>query len=89
MIDDPNTSAINKDQLNIDGVSIDQDNISSNISYSGGCKDHNIELYALKEFAESNPAQVTLMLSHNADNDMCEAYLTQKVLFDLTALKII
>lgn len=87
LINGSDTSIIDKDLLNVNNVEIDNDLLAFNISYSGGCREHKIELYALKEIAESNPAQVTLMLSHNADNDMCEAYLTQKVLFDLTALK--
>ncbi len=87
LINGSDTSIIEKDLLNVNGVEIDSDLLAFNISYSGGCREHKIELYGLKEIAESNPAQVTLMLSHNADNDMCEAYLTQKILFDLTALK--
>ncbi len=87
LIDGSNTSVINKDILNINSVSIDKNIISFNLSYSGGCEDHKLGLYALKEIEKSNPAQVTLLLSHDANKDMCEAYITQNALFDLTELK--
>ncbi|MEW6194169.1 MAG: hypothetical protein AB1521_03315 [Bacteroidota bacterium] len=87
LIDGSNTSVINKDILNINSAAIDKNEITFNISYSGGCEDHKIDLYALKEIEKSNPAQVTLLLSHNSNNDMCEAYITQNALFDLTELK--
>jgi regulator of sigma D len=36
---------------------------------------------------ESNPAQVTVRLSHNSNGDMCEALISKNVSFDLSTLK--
>jgi hypothetical protein len=87
LIDDPNDSQIKHDLLNINSVELNKDLLGFSVSYSGGCKEHKIELFALKGIAKSNPPQATVLLSHNANNDMCEAYLTKKIFFDLTPLK--
>lgn len=86
-IDGNNTDVIKRDQLNVNTVLLNNDEIKFNVSYSGGCKEHAVELFALKEIQKSNPAQVTILLSHNANNDMCEAYLTKTVSFNLSNLK--
>lgn len=78
---------LKKDMLNVTEVSMDKDLLNITVGYSGGCRDHLIELFALKEIEKSNPAKVTLYISHFANGDMCEAYVTRKMQFDLTQLK--
>jgi hypothetical protein len=87
LIDGSNSSIIKRDMLNVNSLLIDNDRLNFNLSYSGGCKEHQIELYAYNEIQKSNPAQVTVHLSHNANNDMCEAWITQNISFDLAKLK--
>lgn len=87
LIEGSNTDLIKRDPLNVNSVSLNNDEIKFNISYSGGCKEHIVELYAFKEIQKTNPAQVTLLLSHNGNGDMCEAYLTKTVSFNLSNLK--
>lgn len=87
LIDAGNIGMIRKDMLNVTEVSLENDILNFSVGYSGGCREHLIELFALKEIAKSNPAQVTINLSHFANGDVCEAYVTRKVQFDLTALK--
>ncbi|MDQ7816414.1 MAG: NigD-like C-terminal domain-containing protein [Melioribacteraceae bacterium] len=87
LIEGNDTDFIKRDMLNVNSLALLRDDLKFNVSYSGGCKDHTIELYAFKGIQKSNPAQVTLILSHNANGDMCEAYLTKTVSFDLAALK--
>jgi hypothetical protein len=87
LIDASQTGVIRKDMLNVAEVSLENDILNFSVGYSGGCREHLIELFALKEIAKSNPAQVTINLSHFANGDMCEAYVTRKVQFDLTPLK--
>ncbi|MBS3944842.1 MAG: hypothetical protein KGZ42_05045 [Melioribacter sp.] len=87
LIEGSNTDLIKRDPLNVNSVSLNKDEIKFNVSYSGGCKEHIIELYAFKEIQKTNPAQVTLLLSHNSNGDMCEAYLTKTVSFNLSNLK--
>ncbi len=87
LIEGSNADLIKRDQLNVNSVSLNKDEIKFNVSYSGGCKEHIVELYAFKEIQKSNPAQVTLLLSHNSNDDMCEAYLSKTVSFNLSNLK--
>ena len=37
-------------------------------------------------FLESNPVQVELVLTHDANGDSCEAWLSQVVVFDLKSI---
>jgi hypothetical protein len=87
LIEGNGTDIIKRDLLNVNSLTLQRDELKFNVSYSGGCKEHSIELYAFKGIQKSNPAQVTLILSHNGNGDMCEAYLTKTVSFDLAALK--
>ncbi len=87
LIEGSQAAVIKRDLLNITGVTLDKDILNFMIGYSGGCRDHLIELYALKEIEKSNPAKITIILSHFANRDMCEAYVTKKAQFDLTPLK--
>ena len=87
LIDDKDLSVINKDPLHFNSAVVNGDKLFINVSYSGGCRTHEVQPYALKSIEKSNPARVSIMLSHNADNDLCEAYLTKDYEFDLSALK--
>lgn len=88
LIDDNNLEVINKDPLQFNSAVVDGDKLSINVSYSGGCRTHQIQPYALTSIEKSNPARVSIMLSHHADNDVCEAYITKDYVFDLSALKL-
>lgn len=79
--------AIKKDMLNVNNISLNKDELTINVGYSGGCRVHKIELFAQKEIQKSNPAQVTLLLSHDADGDACKALISSNEIFDLTPLK--
>lgn len=87
VISSENHSLIKKDMLNINSVKIVNDNLLFDVSYSGGCAKHIIELFAFDFINKSNPPGVVLQLSHNAQNDMCEAYLSEKISFSLDNLK--
>ncbi|MBA4407190.1 hypothetical protein C0389_07950 [bacterium] len=87
LIDAGNTGMIRKDMLNVSEISLANDLLDFTVEYSGGCREHLIELFALKEIEKSNPARVTINMSHMANGDMCLAYITRKVQFDLNPLK--
>ncbi|MCX6169482.1 MAG: hypothetical protein NTX65_09085 [Ignavibacteriales bacterium] len=87
LIDANYSGMIRRDMLNVSNVTLANDLLNFSVGYSGGCREHIIELFAQKEIAKSNPAQVTINLSHFADGDMCEAYVTKEIKFDLSPLK--
>lgn len=84
---DENDAVIKHDILSANNVSCDNDTIIFNITYAGGCKEHIINLYAYKTIEKSNPAKVTIVLSHDANDDYCEALITREIKFDLATLK--
>ena len=87
LIDDENDSSVKHDLLNVNKVQLEKDLLIFEVSYSGGCETHDIDLFAYKSIQKSNPAQVTVMLSHDANKDACEAVITKEVKFNLSLLK--
>ncbi len=75
-----------KDPFTINKATLKGDLLKIKVSYSGGCKEHDFVLIS-SGFMESYPVQVNLILSHNANNDSCEAWLTEELSFDLSPLK--
>lgn len=77
------------DTLAVNYAKIVDDCLEINVSYSGGCEDHDLYLYKVEPWCGTPPLPpTTLQLLHDANNDMCEAYLTHSVFFDLTTIQI-
>lgn len=57
------------------------------VSYSGGCAGHEFDLVVYGGWKESYPVQVSAFLSHDANGDPCDAFLTEDLVFDLRPLK--
>lgn len=73
-------------------VWIDGDILHVRVAYSGGCEDHDFDLYADSDAtlidAAGQPAPQTLHLIHTMSApDMCEAYITEVRQFDISPLK--
>jgi hypothetical protein len=75
------------DPATVEKADIKRHRLYLTVSYGGGCTDHIFELYGLGYFQESNPPIASIYLSHNANGDMCEAWITRELVFDLTPLK--
>ena len=71
----------------IGAVRMNGDNLEIEVSYAGGCEDHVFDLSWSGTYLKSHPAQVVLDLRHNAHGDMCEAYITETVVIDVSELK--
>jgi hypothetical protein len=76
-----------RDTVNFNQITLDQDRLTIDLSYSGGCRNHIFTLIGSNEFMESNPVRTDIVLSHNANDDPCEAWLREKLYFDLSPLK--
>lgn len=71
-----------------DVASIDGDTLFVTVGYGGGCETHEWSLcWPDQSFMESEPVQVSLEIFHGGPADMCEAYLTEELEFDLGPLK--
>jgi len=87
IIDDFALIDLKGDPLQINSVSVFGDNLQISVSYSGGCKEHEFGLFAGRAFMKSNPVRSQLILAHNANNDSCEAWITETLSFNLQPLK--
>ncbi len=71
-------------QLGIDGDNepvIEDDTLTLTISYSGGCASHDFTLVTNGTFMESDPVQLVVALTHDDNNDPCEAFPTKPYVF--------
>ena len=76
-----------RDPVTINDAKIIQNKLIFNISYGGGCQNHEFLLIGTGDYAESYPVQTQILLSHNSNNDTCLAFFTRLITFDLTPLK--
>ena len=75
------------DSYTVNNAEFDSDTLNIEVTYGGGCKEHQFLLIAWNYFLESYPFRAGLLLSHNSDNDACKALITSKLSFDMTPLK--
>ena len=85
-IGDPN-AAFGTDRYVLNTVAVTNDTLILNVSFGGGCKTHQFTLVASESFLESFPVQLHISLAHNANGDLCRAWLTEDLQFDLTPIK--
>jgi hypothetical protein len=74
------------DAFRLDSAYLDKDFLMMKVSYSGGCREHEFNLWKLPPNA-LNPPPVELALSHKANGDMCEAYITQWLAYSLVPIR--
>ena len=75
------------DEYALNSATITDDALILNVSYGGGCENHQFTLVSTGVFLESFPVQLSVSLAHNANNDPCQAWLTDDYHFDLSAIK--
>lgn len=75
---------IQLDAFELNSASIQNNRLTLNVSYSGGCVEHDFMLFMSPgAFLESFPVQANLYLRHNGFDDACEAYAQKNIVFDL------
>ena len=75
------------DAVTIKDASVVGDSLTMLVSYGGGCKPHDFKAVWDGAMMKSLPGQINVVLSHNANDDMCEALITQDVTVSLSPLK--
>lgn len=85
-IGDPG-AALGTDRYVLNTATVADDMLTLNVSFGGGCKLHQFTLVASASFLESFPVQLHIFLAHNANGDLCRAWLTEDLQFDLTPIK--
>jgi len=78
-----NPFLLQRDPFSARSVSIDGDELKIEVSYPGGCRRHDFELYMKPVFTGANPARARLYLSHDGNGDPCEALISDELSFDV------
>jgi hypothetical protein len=63
------------------------DFIVIDVSYSGGCEEHEFQLETRGDFTSTYPPEVDVTLKHNSNGDRCRGITDTKLWFDLTPIK--
>jgi hypothetical protein len=67
---------------------VEKDILSTVISYSGGCEEHEFALVGALEFTNTDVIpQVNLVLGHEDNGDTCRKLIRERIDFDLSPLK--
>lgn len=82
-----NYDSLARDPIFLHEAFVDGDCLYLKLSYSGGCQEHTIELARMHPWTASSTTVPTFEIRHNANGDLCEAYFTKELRFDLTQLK--
>ena len=72
------------DSFRINSVEVENQNLLIEVSYSGGCEIHEFELIWPGAITAIFPPDFSVLLSHNANEDLCEAFLTDTLIFDIS-----
>ena len=73
------------DHFVIRSVKIDDSNLIMlvEVSYAGGCEEHQFSLIWPEAITMVYPPNFSVILMHDANGDMCEAWLTETLVIDL------
>lgn len=74
------------DLIQITGVTISGNIMSIDVNYSGGCQEHNFQLYGSANIAKSLPPIRSVKLVHNANGDACRKLEVRTLVFDISDL---
>lgn len=75
------------DQYEIGSGRIHGDTLFLEVSYGGGCKEHDFRMYTNMMWAKSLPPQLMIYLEHENNDDQCRAYITRILAFDISGLR--
>ncbi len=70
----------------IQAAGLKGDRLILDVMYGGGCRTHTFQLNWDGKLLKSNPPQIVLNLSHNANGDTCKALISQRLQFDLSVI---
>jgi hypothetical protein len=68
----------------INKVAVEGNVLKLNVSYSGGCAEHEFSLLGSKMISKSLPPQRGIMLYHKDNEDSCRELIDEDLAFDIT-----
>jgi len=81
-----NRSSVTSDPFELKDIVITDDSVKITVAYSGGCKKHSFEIIWNETISSTVPPQTGIIIIHNANQDMCEAYITETLAFCISDL---
>ena len=82
--DDPDSLRL--DPYDLVSAALVGHNLNLRVAFSGCAPDHPLQLYMVGGVMESLPPQVRVALAHNDRGELCDAYFTREVCYDLSPL---
>lgn len=79
-------SDVISDPFDLREITVNGREVEITVSYAGGCAPHTFEVIWDGTLIKTNPPQINLAIIHNANGDMCEAYITEILKFNLDSL---
>lgn len=83
-----NYDSLARDPVFIHEAFVDGDCLHIKLSYSGGCQAHTIDLARMHPWYVGSSNIPTFEIRHNSNGDLCEAFFTKELRYDLTPLKL-
>lgn len=75
-------------KFSVDTAFVSKENILEiRVKYSGGCREHNFNLYTSKAYMKSMPPQLKLFLTHDNHSDHCRDLISQNLYFDISGAR--
>jgi hypothetical protein len=74
------------DLTNIQSAKIEGNNLILEVSYGGGCEEHDFSLLGSPMISKSLPPMRVVKLVHNAHEDKCKALIMKTLTFDISNL---
>jgi hypothetical protein len=81
-----NYDSLERDPVFIQDAFVDGNCLQILVSFSGGCEDHTIDLARMHPWQGNVETIPNFEIRHNANGDMCEAWFTNELRYDLTPL---
>ena len=81
-----NRSSDNSDPFDLISVVIKGDSVEITVAYSGGCRRHTFEVIWGGTISDTDPPATGIIILHDANGDMCEAYITETLKISMANL---
>ena len=88
LIQDVNLVDFPMDFYAINEIELNQNKLFIDVNYGGGCEDHIFKLVVEPNFCATPPINYFFYLSHDANNDLCEALIAESLCFDISEFLI-
>jgi hypothetical protein len=83
-----NYDSLARDPIYMQEAFVDGDCLYIKLSYSGGCEEHTLDLARMHPWYAGSTEIPTFEIRHNANGDLCEAFFTKELRYNLTPLKL-